>query len=90
VSQAFYKITITERDYHYTEYSAWVAASSKTQAVAKAAALAGQEKARREFERTGRADALCPEGLLEPEVKLAVVSVDEYYEHREEVTVRGI
>ncbi len=86
MSQTNYKVTITEHNYEYTVYTAWVSATSKNQAIIKAAALAGQEKTRREFERTGRPDALCPEGLLEPYVRLEAVSVEEYWAHRDEVT----
>lgn len=85
MSQANYKVTITEHDYDYTTYTAWVSASSRNQAMVKAAALAGQEKARREFERTGQAPAT--EGLLEPEVKMEAAPLDEYWEHRDEVTI---
>lgn len=87
MSQAYYKVTIIEHDYTYTAYVAWVSASSKNQAMVKAAALAGQEKSRREFERTGDRRGVVVEGLLEPEIKLETVTVDEYWEHREEVTV---
>lgn len=85
MSQSNYKVRITEHDYAYTTYIAWVSATSRVQAVAKAAALAGQEKHRREFERTGREPGV--EGLMEPEIKLEAVSLDEYWEHREEVEV---
>lgn len=87
MSLANYKITITEQDYLYTTYTAWVSATSRDQAMVKAAALAGQEKTRREFERTGRPNALWPEGLLEPKVKIAAVSLDEYWERRNTVEV---
>jgi hypothetical protein len=84
---ANYKVTITERDYKYTTYTTWVSASSRNQALVKAAALAGQEKSRREFERTGERRGVAVEGLLEPEVKLEQVTTDEYWDHRDEVTV---
>lgn len=87
MSQANYKVTITEHDYHYTTYTTWVQATSKNQALVKAAALAGQEKARREFERVSGRNGVVTEGLYEPEVKLEAVSLDEYWDHREEVTV---
>jgi hypothetical protein len=85
MSQANYKVTITEHNYNYTTYVAWVSGASRNQALVKAAALAGQEKACREFERTGRAPAT--EGLLEPEVKMETVPLDEYWEHRDEVVI---
>jgi hypothetical protein len=85
MSQANYKVTITEHNYEYTRYIAWVSATSKNQALVKAAALAGQEKARREFERTGSRRGVAVDGLLEPEVTMETVGLDEYYE--EEVTV---
>ena len=86
---ANYKITITEHDYHYSTYIAWVQGSSQVQAVAKAGALAGQEKNRRRYELMGRPSDLSPEGLLEPEVKVEKVSLDEYWEHREEVVMQS-
>jgi len=87
MSPANYKVTITEHDYAYTTYTAWVNGTSRNQAMVKAAALAGQEKARRESERTGRPVAV--EGLMEPEIKMEACSLDEYWEHREEVTVNA-
>jgi hypothetical protein len=83
MSQSNYKVTITEHDYNYTTWVAWVQASSKNQAMVKAGALAGQEKARREAERTGRAGFV--EGLMDPEVRMEPAPLDEYWEHREEV-----
>lgn len=87
MSQANYKVTITEHDYHYTVYTAWVSATSRNQAIVKAAALAGQEKARREFELTGSRRGIAVDGLQEPEVKMERVSLDEFWEHQDEVTV---
>lgn len=84
MTQANYKVTITEHDHYYTTYIAWVAASSKNQAMVKAAALAGQEKVRREFDRTGR--SVVVEGLLEPEIKLEPASGDEFWDNRDTVT----
>jgi hypothetical protein len=86
VAQANYKVTITDHDYHYTTYIAWVQATSKNQAIAKAAALAGGEKTRREWQRMGREPM--PEGLLEPDVKLEPVGLDEYWDHQEQVVVQ--
>lgn len=86
MAQANYKVTITDHDYHYTKYVAWVSATSKNQAILLAGALVGQEKMRREHERMPRND-LVPGTLLEPEVNLEPVDVDEYWEHRDEVIV---
>jgi hypothetical protein len=85
MSESNHKVTITEHDYNYTKYTAWVSATSKQQAVAKAAALAGQEKYRREAERTGREPGV--EGLMDPDIKIEPVDLDEYWEHRETVEV---
>jgi len=84
---SYYKVTITEHDYKYTTYTTWVSATSKNQAVAKAAALAGQEKTRREYERTGDRRGVAVDGLLEPEIKLEPATLDEYWDYREEVKV---
>lgn len=86
MSQANYKVTITDHDYHYTTYTAWVQAASRTQAFVKAAALAGQEKARREFERMPRHGVMV-EGLLEPDAKLEAVSLDDFWDKRDTVEV---
>jgi hypothetical protein len=88
MAQRNYKITITEHDHEYTTYVAWVQGSSQNQAVAKAAAMAGQEKTRRAFERMGRPHDLAPEGLLDPEIRIELVDLDEYWDHREEVIVQ--
>lgn len=82
---SYYKVTITEHDYNYTKYTVWVSALSRNQAMIKAAALAGQEKYRRETDRAGRQPGV--EGLLEPEVTMEPASVEEYWDHREEVQV---
>lgn len=84
MAQANYKVTITDHDYHYTKYVAWVDATSKNQAIAKGAALVGQEKMRREGERTGYAYV---GGLIEPEIKLEPADFDEFWQHRDEVIV---
>lgn len=83
--QAFYKVTITDSNYESTKYTAWVSASSKTQAIVKGAALAGQEKYRREAERTGREPGV--EGLLEPRLQVEKVGASDYWDHQEEVVV---
>lgn len=83
MSQRNYKVTITEHDYEGTTWVAWVQATSKNQAIVKAGALAGQAKAHREAERTGRHGF--NEGLMEPDVRLELAPLDEYWEHREEV-----
>jgi hypothetical protein len=86
MSQANYRVTITEHDYNYTKYTAWVSASSKNQALIKAAALAGQEKNRREFERTGRFPGI--EGLMEPEVSIEKTDLDnEFWDKQDTVEV---
>lgn len=85
MAQANYKITITEHDYEYTRYIAWVSGSSRIQAIAKAAALAGQCKARRESERTGRGVAC--DGLMDPEIKIEPAELDEYWDKRDTVEV---
>lgn len=85
-----YKITITEQDYYFTTYTTWVSGTSKTQAIAKAGALAGQAKTRRAYERTGRAQELIGEELLNPSVKIEKSTVDEYYEHQDKVEIDSI
>ena len=85
MAEANYKVTITDHDYHYTTYTAWVSASSKNQAIAKAAAPVGGEKTHREWLRMGREPF--PESLLEPDVKLEPCGLDEYWDHQEQVTV---
>lgn len=87
MSQANYKVTITEHDYYYTTYVVWVGASSKNQAMLMAGALVGQEKNRREFERTGRVNDLWPQGLIDPEIRIEPADVDEYWEKRNTVEV---
>ena len=87
MTQANYRVTITEHDYHYTKYTAWVSATSKNQAIAKAAALAGQEKTRREYERMGRPNDLLPVGLLAPEIKIEPVDFDEFWDKQDTVEV---
>ena len=87
MAHSYYKVTITEHDYHYTTYTAWVQATSRNQAITKAAALAGQEKARREHERMPR-HGVCVEGLLEPEIKLEPVHLEEFWEKRDTVEVK--
>lgn len=82
-----FKVTITEHDYNFTTYTAWVSATSRNQAIVMAAAMAGQEKIRREFERTGRPNDLYPAGLLAPEVKIETVSLDEFWDKRDTVEV---
>ena len=81
-----YKITITEHDYAYTRYIAWVQGTSRNQALVKAAALAGQEKARREHERMPQ-HGVAVEGLLEPEVTVEPCDLDEYWNKRNTVEV---
>jgi hypothetical protein len=88
VSQANYRVRITEHDYYYTTYTAWVSATSRNQAIIKAAALAGQEKYRREAERTGREPGV--EGLIEPEIKIEPMGLnefDEFWDKRDTVEV---
>ena len=87
MAHAYYKVTITDHDYSYTTYVSWVDASSKNQAIVKAAAMAGQEKNRREYMRMGRINVLYPGGFLEPDVKLEQITMDEFWEHRNEVEV---
>lgn len=86
MSRTNYKVTIIDRGYNRTTYTAWVAASSRNQAIALGAALAGQEKLRREHGRTPQRD-LAPEGLTDPEIKLAPVSADEYWDKPDSVEV---
>jgi hypothetical protein len=81
-----YKVTITDHDYDFTKYVAWVSASSKNQALVKGAALAGQEKMRRDHERMPR-NPLWPGPLLDPEIKLEPVDLDQYWAHRDTVVV---
>lgn len=88
MAQAWYKVTITNHDYHYTKYTAWVEATSKNQALIKAAALAGQEMMRRDYEQTHGRHGLAPETLLEPDVTLEKVSLDEYWDKRDTVEVQ--
>lgn len=66
-------------------YIAWVQASSKNQAMVKAGALAGQEKNRRNQDRTGREQGA--EGLMEPDIWIEKIGLDEYWDHREEVEI---
>jgi hypothetical protein len=87
MSQSNYKVTITEHDYHYTTYTAWVGASSKNQAIVKAASLAGAEKARREFERNPRHGVMVEGITLEPDVKLELISLEEFWDKRDTVGV---
>ena len=78
MAQANYKVTVTDHDYHYTTYVTWVDATSKTQAIAKGAALVGQEKMRRD----GHVST-----LLEPDVKLEPADFDEFWNNRDQVIV---
>lgn len=87
MSQSNYKITITDHDYYYTTYTAWVQASSQNRAIAKAGALAGQEKNRREYTKTGRVSDLWPGGLNDPDIKIEHVDLDEFWEKRDTVEV---
>lgn len=88
MSSANYKVTITEHNYNYTTYTAWVSATSKNQAIVIAAALAGQEKNRREFEKMGRPSDLWPGGLLDPEVRLEpVTDLEDFWDKRGTVEV---
>lgn len=92
MSQANYKVTITDSDYYYTTYVAWVSATSKNQAIAKAAALTGAEKAAREFRRTKREPVGEDGSLLEPTVRLEVLGLDEFdefWDKRDTVEVKG-
>jgi hypothetical protein len=86
MAHALYKAVVTEQNYHYTTYTCWVSAASKNSAMVMAGALAGQEKMRREHERTGR--NLWPEGLMAPEIRLETVGTDEYYANEGTVEVR--
>jgi len=79
--QARYRVTITDHDYHYTTYVAWVDATSKNQAIVKAGALAGGLKAAREQHSTG--------GLTDPEIRLEPCNLEEYWEHRETAEVQS-
>jgi hypothetical protein len=85
MAHALYKVTITDHDYHYTRYTTWVSATSKNQAIVVGAARIGGEMTRREWLRMGREPV--PETLLEPDVKLELISVDEYYQHHDTVEV---
>ena len=65
-----------------------MSATSKNLAIAKGAALAGQEKMRREHARTGR---LAVEGLYDPEVvTLEVVKLDDFWDKRDTVEVKTL
>ena len=86
MAHAWYKITITENNYDFTKYTAWVSASSKNTAIVQGAALAGQAKMKREYD-AHMGDELWPTVFLAPEVKLEVVSYDEYEQHEDEVLV---
>lgn len=86
----YFKVVITEHDYEYTTYTAWVGASSRNQAIAKAAALAGQEKTRLQFGRMRRDADLWPCGLLEPDIRLAAVGLEEYWDKQDTVEISGI
>lgn len=81
--QANYKVTIINHDYNYTKYTAYVSATSKTQAIAMAAGLIGGEMTRREWQRMGREPV--PELLADPEVVLEKANLDEFWEKREQV-----
>ena len=86
---SYYKITITEHDYHYTTYTMWVAGTSRNQAIVIAAAMAGQERSRREFERVnGRMNSLVPSAMIEPDILIDKATLEEYWEHRDTVEVK--
>lgn len=87
MATSYHKVTIAEHDYNWTTYTVWVEATSKNQAMVKAAALAGQEKARREAERMPR-NGVVVSGLMEPDVKLEPVALEEYWEKRDTVEVK--
>jgi hypothetical protein len=87
MAQTNYKVTITEHNYEFTTYIAWVHGSSKNQAIVKAAALVGQEKLRREYQRLGPV-AIWPEGLMDPEIKLEVEEdFETFWDMRDKVSV---
>ena len=87
MAQHNYRVTITEHNYNYTAYTAWVQATSRIQAVVKAAALAGQEKMRREHERMPN-HGLAVEGLFEPEITIDLISLDDFWDKRDTVEVK--
>lgn len=86
MAYANYRVTVTDNDYYCTTYTTWVSAGSKTQALVKAAALIGGEKTRREWQRMHREPV--PETLLDPLVTVERVSVDEFWDHQDQVAVR--
>ncbi len=88
MAHAYYKATILEHDYHWTTYTVWLEATSKIQAVLQAGVKAGQEKSRREFLRMKVESALYPDAMLEPEIKLEVISLEEYWANRDKVEVK--
>lgn len=88
MAQANYKVTVTDHDYHYTTYTAWVSASSKNQALVKAAALIGGEMTRREWLRMHREPVR--QDLIEPDVRIEPVDLDEFWDNRDKVIVSDI
>ena len=85
-NHAYYKVTITEEDYDHTVYTAWVQATSKNTAIVQGAALAGQEKMRREMARR-RNEPPAPQTLMTPAVRLETVDLEEYWAHEDQVEV---
>ena len=82
-----YQVTITEYTNETTTYTAWVTGRSKTQALVKAAAMAGQEKTRLEYERMGRPADLEPVGLMDPEFTITPCLVGDFWDKRDTVEV---
>lgn len=83
---SLWRVVVADQDYDFTVYTSWVSASSKTHAIAMGACLAGAEKMRREYERTGP-EPVAEDGLLmQPTVKLEPVGTDEYYQHQHQVS----
>ena len=89
MAHANYRVTITDHDYHYTTYTAWVQASSKNQAIAMGAALIGGEKTRREWQtsRHHQGNEPWPVQLLQPDVKLEPCTLEEYWAHEDKIEV---
>lgn len=85
----YFKAIIEEQDYNSTVYTTWVSAESKQQAIVMAAALAGQEKARREFERNPRHGVMV-EGLMVPTIRLEIADINDYFNKRDMVEVTDI
>ena len=87
MSGGLFKVIIEDQDYDHTVYTTWVSVNSQKQAIACGAALAGAEKARREFERTGRGPLADDGRLTMPQIRVEPCSVDEFYAHEYEVLV---